>query len=385
MAALKLQKLRNHPRIYRILVPVLIISIIAGVGSYLVFTSKAAESDKPFEYKIASYNVLGAGANFASDFNDMRGTDTLQRAKHATNVMRNFDVIGVQELDFYKEKKFNKNQFGMFKAELQSAYSMYPQNSPTSTNKSQKFDNESLRAIFWKKDRFNLVGTGSVRYPYQDAPRKDNGEFELNDKAPWVLLEDKTDPRVKFYVLNIHMVAFNNDRCRWDCNPPNERGGSDTPGDQKRKAAAHIVRDWIAEKKGKFPVLLTGDMNSSYTLRKSNDNRPRPVVERSTGLPYCVLGNNAVIRNTMDIHLKLAGQCPSNDPNNWQLDHVYATEDFIIKKWGKFVDANTKKASDHKPTFARVSLLPPGAVDPNDEPADPTESYESDPLSLLDD
>lgn len=389
----KRAKLNSRDFTRPFLVFILVVSLFAGIGSYLIINSKAADSHTPFKYKVASYNVLGSGANAAPDFNRAHNTNTRERMKNATTVMRAFDIVGVQELDFYKENRFNKNQFEMFKEELWTTYDMYPKNSPVSSNKSLNFDKESLRAIFWKQSRFSLVTTGSVAYPYQNAPRKANGEFELNDRAPWVLLEDKDDTGVKFFVLNMHMIAFNNNRCRWDCNPPNERGGSDEAGDQKRKEAAQILRRWIAEKKQHHPVIVLGDMNSSFTLRKHDDHRDRPTVERRTGLPYCILTDNGLIRNTRDAWLNRSGACPTNNEREWFIDHVYATQSFKVEKWAKFGSDHARHASDHRPIYAVLSVTPPvPKASPSSESTSYTdvspssvESYESDSLELLDD
>lgn len=389
----KRTKLNSRDFTRPFLIFILVISLFAGIGSYIVTRSKAADPHTPFKYKVASYNILGAGANAAPEFNRKHNVNTRDRMKHATSVMRNFDIIGVQELDFYKENRFRLTQFEMFKQELQETYNMYPKNSPVSTKRSLGFDKESMRAIFWKQNRFNLLDQGGIAYPYQDAPRRTNGDFVLNDRAPWVLLQDKDDPNIKFYVLNIHMIAFNNDRCRWDCNPPNERGGSDKAGDQKRKEAAQRLRHWIAEKKQKHPVLVTGDFNSGFTLRKKNDNRGPSVVDRKTGLPYCILTAGGLIRNTRDASLNRSGHCPTDNQNEWLIDHVYATQSFKVVNWGKFGSTIAAKASDHRPIYAVLTVEPPkppqtGNTDPADyTDAPPTDAtaYESDSIELLDD
>ena len=375
---------------HKILLAILVVSIMAGIGSFLIVNSKAADSHIPFRYKVASYNILGSGANAAPDFNREHRTDTRSRMVHATTVMRNFDIVGVQELDFFKEAKFSKNQFEMFNEELKETYNMYPKNSPVSTNRSLNFDKQSMRAIFWKQTRFDLVETGAISYPYQDAPLKANGDFELNDKAPWVLLQDKDNPKIRFYVLNIHMIAFNNDNCRWNCNPPDERGGSDKAGDQKRKEAAKILRRWVIEKKQRYPVVVTGDMNSSFTLRKNDDTRDRPVVERATGLPYCILTNNGAIRNTRDATLNRSGDCPTNSKDEWFIDHVYATQSFAVENWAKFSSEHTPKASDHRPIYAVLTIKPPVLPEqPEPTPYSQTtthvQPYPFDSLELLDD
>lgn len=389
----KRSKLNSKDFARPFLIFVLVISLFAGIGSYIVVNSEAADPHTPFKYKVATYNVLGSGANAAPEFNRNHHTNTRERMINATTVMRNFDIVGVQELDYYKERQFNKNQFEMFKEELQETYNMYPKNSPVSNQRSLGFDKESMRAIFWKQTRFDLVNTGSISYPYQNAPRKTNGGFELNDNAPWVLLQDKDNPKVKFYVVNIHMIAFNNDRCRWDCNPPNERGGSDAAGDQKRKEAAQILRHWIIEKKKQYPVIVTGDFNSSFTLRKHNDNRGRPAVERATGLPYCVLTDGGVTRNTRDAWLNRKGACPTGNDREWFIDHVYATQSFKIEKWAKFTSDHAANASDHRPIFSVMTIIPPTQTQATtSEPADYTdvpptsaETYPTDTLELLDD
>ena len=385
---------RNHFKLrtsaHPILIAVLVISLVASVGSYLLVTSKAADTHTPFKYKIATYNVLGAGANAAPDFNKAHHVNTRDRMKNATSIMRGFDIIGVQELDYYKESRFQLNQFEMFKQELIEEYNMYPKNSPVSNKRSLGFDKESMRAIFWKQNRFDLVETGSLAYPYQDAPRKANGDFEMNDRAPWVLLQDKDNPKVKFYVLNMHMIAYNTDRCRWNCNPPNERGGSDSAGDQKRKVTAQRLRDWIAEKKKKYPVMVTGDMNSGFTLRKQNDNRARSVVDRKSGLPYCVLTEGGVIRNTRDAALNRTGPCPTTSEKEWLIDHVYATQAFTVVNWARVTSKIASKASDHRAAYAVVTINPPTTSSVTD-PADYTDlstasaqSTEADSLTLLD-
>lgn len=389
----KLHKLKPRRRSHKALVTLLVISLIAGVGSYFVSGSRAADPHTPFKYKVASYNILGAGANTAPEFNKKHHTNTRERMKDATSVMQGFDIIGVQELDYFKEPRFDKNQFTMFKNELNDKYDLYPATSPTSTKRALKFDKESMRAIFWKKSRFNLVDKGSLRYPYQDAPQRPNGSFEMNDKAPWVLLQDKDNPKVKFYVLNIHMIAYNTDNCRWDCNPPNEKGGTDKAGDKKRKEAGQILRSWVIQSKKKHPVLVTGDFNSGFTMRKNQDHREASKIDRGNGLPYCILTSDGLMRNTRDAWLNRKGACPTNNKDEWLIDHVYATQAFTVERWGKFGSDRAKKASDHRPIFAVVTVNPPATNQPDlndgsDYPettAKTSEDYSYDSLELLDD
>ncbi|MDB5169996.1 MAG: endonuclease [Candidatus Saccharibacteria bacterium] len=342
------RKKLNSAGVAHIFVLAIVVVSVAIGGAYYVIASHADTATKPKgnpnTIRVASYNVLGAGYPQAPPHDNKFGVNTLVRAHLAADTMisSNVDIVGVQELDTVD------NQFGKVKDRMTgNGYRALPTNAKASGRAGQ-------RAIFWKTDRFTAVKTGTIAFPYQDAPyNKKTKKFQLNDKLNWVLLKD-TKTEDQLYVVSAHLVARNNKECRYKCNPPGTPGGTDAGGAQKRKAAADILADWVKQRKATHPVILVGDFNSPFSLKSTE----KGVISRDE-IPYCRLtravNGAAIIRNAWDTYTGRSGHCPYNTDKPI-IDHVYATQRFAVTRWVRPYNLVTNKASDHRPLIVDLLL-----------------------------
>lgn len=97
-------------------------------------------------------------------------------------------------------------------------------------------------AIFFKSDRFELIGKGTF---WLSPDPSDTGSVGWDAALPrivtWVMLKDKLSPgRPGFYFLNTHF---------------------DHVGDTARQESAGTIVNFIREKTSGFPVIVTGDFN----------------------------------------------------------------------------------------------------------------------------
>ncbi|MBP9853175.1 MAG: hypothetical protein QG629_339 [Patescibacteria group bacterium] len=285
---------------------------------------KKPQSSKSGKFRIASYNVLGS--NHVADGTRVgrcaagRGC-TETRAQNVENVIEGksgsaaYDIVGMQEVRNDQLNYFNRNLEDY-------AHS--------------KVKDSSGQTIYWNKDRFKLIKSGGIRYPYFN---------NTWDTGPWVLLLDKTTNQ-KFYVFNHHPPAHN---------------GSDhgkAGGALKREKSAHIVANWIDKTyaKDKFPIFVLGDMNSRNTFMP--DGKDAVYKNDRSRLPYCILTKSGIMRYSFDALAKRTGACPlKKGVKGFSVDFVLVSKGVKVYKTATM---NIARASDHKPVFADVSL---GAAD----------------------
>lgn len=359
------QQPTEHERTFRILV----IICFAIIASILIAQSNAATSTSKLDLKIATYNVLGSGYKQAAPFNTKHATSNAQRVVDVADTIKNrsIDILGTQELDGAQD------QFG----KLQNALPGYTSH-PTAIDSDTRMHQ---RAVFWKTNKFTIMAKGNLAYPFQDAPY-----LEARDKAPWVLLKDK-NTGVQTYVISIHLIAGNDDDCRYDCNPPYEAGYSDKGGAQKRQRAAELLRDWARAKKDNYPVVVLGDFNSRFTIRPIKD----AAITRSE-LPYCILTADyrslPLLRNAYDVAAGRSGQCPYTG-DEALIDHIYLTQKFKVTNIARPSNINTLAASDHMPLIVSVSVSykkdASGKVIADDAVDDSTEKVPTSSFALPDD
>lgn len=334
MARLKTRKLGFISRHSHALQLLVVAVVVGSVGAYIVTRSHAATTYA--QVKVASYNVLGTGAKAAPAFNGKFNQTNAQRSVKVVQVIKDagYDIVGVQELDAYNVDS-TYTMFTYVKNRLPT-YTFYP-----SSNQS---DRSSQRAIIYKTNKFTRISQGILKYPWQNAPLM-NGAFQKNDGAPWVLLRDNATNK-RFYVINVHMIAMNNGNCTYGCNPPGTTGGTDEGGAQKRAHTARLIRDWVADHDNTYPVIVTGDMNSTFATRNIFDDYLRG--DRSR-LPYCLLTAGSLVDHVSDVYSRRSGQCPRTTKG--AIDHIYISSP-RIRVYGQpsqRTAAPAPSASDHYP------------------------------------
>lgn len=274
-----------------------------------------SSSGQSTSFRIASYNILGAGHT---------GTrSTHSRAGNAIDAIlgktgnASFDVVGVQEL------VKGDNQYNLFNSGLIG----------------YDHSNEGIpNTIYWKSSRFKQLKGGSEKYPYFSSS---------TGLANWVLLQDKKSGQ-KFYVINHHPPAWG------------VFGGNNPLGAIKREKTAHIVTDWAEQtyKQTKLPVFIIGDLNSTTNFRRGRDDALKG--DRSR-LPYCIYTKNGIFRYSFDAASGRTGACPlKQNPPGFRIDHVLVSTGVKVRKTGKI---NVPRASDHDPVYADVVI---GSGGPND-------------------
>jgi hypothetical protein len=189
----------------------------------------AAKSKGPTDFKVGSFNVLGA-SHTAPGGNKASRPSGVERMKLAAQVIQQhkLDVVGFQEFEPSQRKAFmhdTKNQFAMYPGTHGGA--------------------DPVNSIAWRKDKFEFVKGTHVTVPYFEGHKK---------QMPVVLLKDKKTGQ-KTWVMNVHNPASTKNH------PGNEHN---------RDVATKNEIDFIKhlEKTTGFPVILTGDMNEKAEARQ---------------------------------------------------------------------------------------------------------------------
>lgn len=185
-------------------------------------SQQLARRTQPFEFRVASYNVLG-DSHTGPGGNKPGFPDAGPRMDMAIAALRNngIDVVGFQE--------FEQSQFAMFSARA-GEYSLYP--GMSLGNKSVRFN------IAWRSSVWRLVEGRSLSIPYAGGSRI---------AMPVVLLESIGSGR-RAWFANFHNPADTSNlgnNSRW------------------RAAAASIEVSYLTElyQSTGDPVIATGDYN----------------------------------------------------------------------------------------------------------------------------
>jgi endonuclease/exonuclease/phosphatase family metal-dependent hydrolase len=235
----------------------------------------------------------------------------VDRGPVVANLIRfhEFDVLGIQE--------GLKNQLDDISAALPD-YARYGK------GRDDGKDAGEHSAIFYKKDRFNLLKTGDFWLSETpDKPGKGWDATCCNRICSWVYLEDKKTKK-KFYAFNVHF---------------------DHQGVVARKESSKLILSKIREIAGQTPALLTGDLNggrdSEWYLELAKSGLLTDVSEK-VKFPYA---NNASFNSFR------------TPRGNTVIDHVFMTKQFEASKWGILTDTYFGKfPSDHFPVLAVVEL-----------------------------
>jgi surface antigen len=107
-----------------------------------------------------------------------------------------------------------------------------------------------------------------------------------------------------------------------------------------------------------LPVFMTGDFNSGYVARPDIDVLNGSVIPRDQ-LPYCILTDGGVLRDSYDAWKGNSGKCPTTNLSGRIIDHVYVSTD--IKVNNSTIDTSQKNKGDTDHPVAIADALIPGA------------------------
>lgn len=246
-------------------------------------------------------------------FDNPRDTGNLwkDRAPVVSNLIRfhGFDVLGVQE--------------GLIN-QLEDISAALPEYARYGKGRDDGKDAGEHSAIFYKKDRFELLKSGD--FWLSETPDKPGKGWDVtccNRICSWVYLEDKKTQK-KFYTFNVHY---------------------DHQAVIARRESSKLILEKITEIAGNNPVLLTGDFNGN---RESEW--------------YLHLASSNLLTDTYaNVKFPYANNSSANGfrtpRGTGVIDHIFMTKQFAASRWGILTDTYFGKfPSDHFPVLAEVEL-----------------------------
>ena len=252
-----------------------------------------ARRSAPVEFRIATFNVLGASHTGPGGNKPAYYPDASARMNMAIGALRSngVDVVGFQE--------FEASQYGMFTARA-GEYSLYP--GLSLGDKSVRFN------IAWRSSAFQLVEAHSISIPYAGGSR-----IEM----PVVLLESVATKR-RAWFANFHNPADTpslGNNARWRA----EAAGIEI---------AHLTA--LHEQEG-LPVLVTGDFNERAEI-------------------FCRFTAGGVFSAAAGG--SSAGGCAP--PPSMQVDWIFGSTGVAFDSYAV---TGTGRASDHSLVHARATLV----------------------------
>ncbi len=180
-------------------------------------------------------------------------------------------------------------------------------------------------AIFFKKDKFTLLGHGD--FWLSQTPDKPSLGWDAtccNRICSWVYLQDKKTKK-KFYVFNTHY---------------------DYQKDVARNESSKLILEEIKKIAGNQPVIFMGDLNGSNNsewYKKIDESGILKDTYKKAKYPYA---NNPSFQDFGKAIL-----------DSEIIDHIFVSNNFLVKKWGILSDTyHGKYPSDHFPVLAEVDF-----------------------------
>jgi len=178
-------------------------------------------------------------------------------------------------------------------------------------------------AIFFKKERFKLINSGTFWLSDTDITKPNKGwDAALPRICTWGVFEDKKNGK-QFIFMNTHF---------------------DHIGIVARPESAKLILQKAKEFAKNLPLILTGDFNVDQ-----NDEA------------YFTLANSKVVQDVYNLaQIKYE---PNSTFNDWgkaikpaeRIDHIFVTKPFKVRKYGILTDTYLGKfPSDHFPVFAQL-------------------------------
>lgn len=260
------------------------------------------------DLRVATYNLRNINKS-----DSINGNGWALRSPVITALIRfhDFDVFGTQE---------------GYKIQLDDITDALPQYFYYGRGRDDGKDKGEHSAIFYKKDKFRLLNKGD--FWLSQTPDKPSLGWDAtccNRICSWVYLQDKKSGK-KFYFFNAHF---------------------DHQGVQARQESSKLVLQKMKAIAGKAPALFTGDLNGS----------------QSSGW-YEAIANSGLLKDTyFQVKYPYANNASFNgfdatkSNNNEIIDHIFISNNFMVKKWGLLTDTyHGKYPSDHFPVMAEIGF-----------------------------
>lgn len=271
------------------------------IAAVLILLMTAAQAQK---ITVGTFNIR---------FDNPRDSGNLwvDRAPVVSNLIRfhDFDILGVQE--------------GL-KNQLDDISTALPQYARYGKGRDDGKEAGEHSAIFYKKDRFNLLKSGDFWLSETpDKPGKGWDATCCNRICSWVYLEDKKTKK-KFYTFNVHF---------------------DHQGVVARRESSKLILKKITEIAGNTPALLTGDFNGG----------------RDSEWYQAIATSGSLVDVFSKVKFPYANNSSMNGfrtpRGNAVIDHIFMTKQFEASKWGILTDTYFGKfPSDHFPVLGVVEL-----------------------------
>lgn len=180
-------------------------------------------------------------------------------------------------------------------------------------------------AIYFKKDRFNLLNKGD--FWLSQTPDKPSLGWDAkccNRICSWVYLQDKKT-RKKFYFFNAHF---------------------DHQGIEARKESSKLILEKIKAIVKNEPVIFTGDLNGGHDSEW-----------------YQTVATSGILKDSYkEVTHPYAVNASFNSFGNSKgrteiIDHIFISKHFGVQKWGILTDTyHGKFPSDHFPVLSVMTL-----------------------------
>ncbi len=263
-----------------------------------------------------------------------RGDDWPRRAPVVANLIQfhNFDVLGTQEA---------------FHHQVEDLQKLLPGYDHTGVGRDDGEQKGEFAAIFFKKDKFRLLDSGTFWLSETpEEPGSRGWDADLPRICTWAKLEP-TDGGEPFWMFNVHF---------------------DHRGREARLESARLVLEKIEELAGDDPVVLAGDFNvnqDNEAYRLLHGSERLDDAREHAAVRYELNGTANNFR--MDFHTES------------RIDHIFLSSHFKPLRWGvltdsyrvvppaedeensgnfpgevRFREAEARLPSDHYPVLAEV-------------------------------
>jgi len=260
------------------------------------------------DMRVATYNL-----RYINNSDSINGNGWALRSPVIASLIRfhDFDIFGTQE---------------GYKIQLDDIKDALPQYVYYGRGRDDGKDKGEHSAIFYKKDKFKLLNKGD--FWLSQTPEKPSLGWDAtccNRICSWVYLQDKKSGK-KFYFFNAHF---------------------DHQGVQARQESSKLILQKIKDIAGKAPVIFTGDLNGS----QNSDW-------------YKAIANSGLLKDSYyQVKYPYANNASFNSfgaakaSNNDIIDHIFISNDFIVKKYGLLTDTyHGNYPSDHFPVMAEINF-----------------------------
>lgn len=267
-------------------------------------------TNKPLELKVMTFNVRYD--------NPEDGENNWHKRKNEVFAMlkdQNCDLIGTQEV--------LANQLADFNA-VMTDYDY------VGIGREDGIDRGEFSAIFFKKDRFNVLDKGNFMLSETpDVFGSKGWDGACERIASWALLQDKATKKEVFFI-NTHL---------------------DHVGVQARREGVNLLQDKAFELAKGAQIILTGDFNaepeSDVILNVVNPNKEHYLIDsrssavEATGTPWTF--------HDFD-RLPVA--------EREYIDYIFLSPSIEVSKYAVLpMKFNGKLVSDHSPVIAEIAIL----------------------------